>query len=266
MNRIDVKFRELKRSKKKAFIAFITAGYPSLAATGKLICELERSGVDIIELGVPFSDPLADGTTIQRASERSLKNGTRLLDIICLTKSIRRTCKIPIVLMSYFNPIYAYGLKRFVKDAHNSGVDGVIISDMPPEESGELSGYAAQYDFAMIFLAAPTSTAKRLALIAKASKGFIYYVSLTGVTGARKELPKDIAAGLRRIKTLTRKPLCVGFGISTPKQAEALSKIADGIIVGSAIVKVIEANIGSKNLVSRVGKFVKGFADICHKH
>lgn len=265
MNRIDAKFQELKREGKKAFIAFITAGDPSLSMTEKLIYGLERSGADIIELGVPFSDPLADGTTIQRASERALKNKTSLKNIIHLVRKSRRNLSLPIVLMSYFNPIYAYGLKKFVRDARLAGVDGVIVSDMPPEESGEFISHTKPYDFATIFLAAPTSTRRRLALISKSSKGFIYYVSLTGVTGARKDLPKDVANGLRRIKMLTRKPLCVGFGISTPKQTEALCKISDGVIVGSAIVKVIEANLKNRDLPLRFERFVKQFADVCHR-
>ena len=257
MNRIDKKFKELRKKRKKAFIAFIMAGDPSLSATKKLIFELEARSVDIIELGVPFSDPLADGLTIQRSSERALKNKVTLNSVCNLVKSVRSHTQIPIVFLTYYNLIHHYGLKRFIQKASLSGVDGIIIPDLPPEESKELCSYAKKKRFSIIHLAAPTSSKERLIKIATASKGFIYYVSLTGTTGARKELPKEISSDLRRLKRITKTPICVGFGISTPEQVKSISKSADGVIVGSAIIKVIEKNRKDKDLIKKVGTFVK---------
>ena len=257
MNRIERKFRELKEHKKKAFIAYITAGYPSLKMTEKIVLELERSGVDVIELGVPFSDPMADGLTIQRSSERALKRGATLKKILKCVKSIRSRCEIPIVLMSYLNPIYHYGVKRFIHDANHSGVDGVIFPDLPPDEADEILRHSNRMGFSVIFLASPTSTDDRLKIIARRSKGFIYYVSLTGVTGARKKLPPDIAAHIRKIKSYTVKPVCVGFGVSNARQKKEICSIADGVIVGSAIVDFISKNEKSKDLGRRVGRFIR---------
>jgi len=257
MNRIDKKFRELKKKRKKAFIAFIMAGDPSLSITKKLIFELEAQGVDIIEIGIPFSDPLADGPTIQRSSERALKNKITLNSVSNLVKNARLHTQIPIAFLTYYNLIHHYGLKAFIQKASSSGVDGVIIPDLPPEESKELRSIAKKKHFSIIHLLAPTSSRERIKKIANASKGFIYYVSLTGTTGARKKLPKEIPASLRRIKRMVRLPVCVGFGISTPEQVKVISRLADGVIVGSAIIKVIEKNRKNKNLTKKVGNFVK---------
>jgi tryptophan synthase alpha chain len=233
------------------------AGDPSVSITERLIFELEKSGADIIELGIPFSDPLADGPTIQRSSERALKNQVNINSVSNLVSNVRLKTEIPIIFLTYYNLVYQYGLKNFVQKAKSSGVDGVIIPDLPPEESEELRSVAQSKDFSLIHLAAPTSSEKRLKKIAGAATGFIYYVSLTGTTGARKKLPEEIFEGLRKIKRLVKKPVCVGFGISTPRQVKAISRLADGVIVGSAIIKLIENNIGKKNLVKRVGRFVQ---------
>ena len=257
MNRIDKKFKELKKRRKKAFIAFIMAGDPSLPITKKLVFELENNGADIIELGVPFSDPLADGHTIQRSSERALKRKTNIDSACTLVKDIRRKTQIPIVFLTYYNLIYHYGLKEFVKRAKTQGVDGVIIPDLPPEESLNLRKLAKEGDFSIIHLAAPTSSRERLRKISHASGGFIYYVSLTGTTGTREKLPKEIRGSLKKIKRITKKPVCVGFGISKLKQVRSISRLADGVIVGSAIIKVIEKNTGKKDLVKKVGRFVR---------
>ena len=257
MNRIDKKFKELKKRRKKAFVAFIMAGDPSIAITKKLVFELERQGADIIELGVAFSDPLADGPTIQRSSERALKKKVNL-DVVCrLVKEIRQKTQIPIAFLTYYNLLYHYGLERFAEKAKSSGVDGVIVPDLPPEESGELRRIAKKKGFSLIHLLAPTSSRQRIKMIANTSTGFIYYVSLTGTTGVRKELPKELSSSLRLIKRLTKKPVCVGFGISTPQQVKAVSRLTDGVIVGSAIIKMIEKNIGKQRLVENVGKFVR---------
>jgi len=257
MNRIEKKFKDLKKRHEKAFIAFIMAGDPTLGVTKKLIFELQENGADIIELGVPFSDPLADGPTIQRASERALKKKINIDSVCSLVKSLRLKTDIPIAFLTYYNLIHHYGLEKFVQKAKSSGVDGVIIPDLPPEESQKLRGVAKKKNLSIVHLAAPTSSKNRLKKIADASTGFIYYVSLTGTTGVRRELPEEIFSNLRKIKKITKKPVCVGFGISKREQIKAISRASDGVIVGSAIIKVIERNRGAKDLVKKVGKFVR---------
>ena len=266
MNRIDKKFIELKKNHgKKAFLAFVTAGDPDLKTTENIVIALARCGVDIMELGVPFSDPMADGPTIQKASERALKNKVSLEDILRLVKRLRKDTQLPLVLMSYYNPIFKYGTKRFVQDAVRVGVDGVIVPDLPPEEAGDLIDVSRKMDFATIFLLSPTSTKERIRLIARESTGFIYYVSLTGVTGAREKLPeRELFSNINEIKRYTTKPVCAGFGISKPEQARRLCRVSDGVIVGSAIVRLIEENIGKKSLIDRVERFVKRMADAVH--
>ena len=266
MSRIDKKFKELKEKRKKAFIVYITAGDPSLSRTEEITLALDRAGVDIIELGVPFSDPLADGPTIQQASQRSLKHGTNIGSIIKLIRSIRTRSEIPLALMSYYNPIYRYGLQRFIKDTKAAGVDGVIVPDLPPEEGGELIKSADRFDYSCIFLLAPTSTQERIMLVAKKSRGFIYYVSLTGVTGARNKLPKEIVSDVRKIKRISKKPVCVGFGVSRPRQVKKISRVADGVIVGSAVIKIIERNIGKRDLVKKVSSFVSRLVKALNGH
>lgn len=256
MSRIKDKFSELKRKKQKAFIVFITAGYPDLAATGELVVELERRGADIIELGVPFSDPMADGPVIQEASEASLRKKTNLGKILNLVKSLRRKVNIPICLMSYYNPIFCFGEEKFLRKAKSCGVDGLIIPDLPPEEAGGLFKPAAKYGIDIVCFIAPTTQKERMKYIARVSGGFIYYVSLTGTTGARKRLSSDLVANLKKIKSLTPKPVCVGFGISTPEQVRQAARISDGVIVGSAVVKKIKENINHPDLARRVGNFI----------
>jgi len=265
MNRIDALFSRLKKNRRKAFIVYIAAGDPSLGATEKLIVEFEKSGVDLIELGVPFSDPLADGPTIQKASQRALRQGVNLKAILKMARSVRKKTEIPLVFMTYYNPVYRYGVKKFVRDSKAAGIDGVIIPDLPPEEAKEIIDISRIENFATIFLAAPTSTKKRLKEIAAKTSGFIYYVSLMGVTGARKKLPGDIVKHVRGLKKITKKPVCVGFGISEPEQAKKISRLADGVIVGSAIIKVIEKNIGGKGLIEKVTRFVKSLERAVHK-
>ena len=258
MSRIREKFEELRRKGEKAFIAFITAGDPHLETTGLLVEEFEKRGVDIVELGVPFSDPIADGPTIQAASERALKNKVSLWDVLRLVKNVRKRVKIPLVLLTYYNPVYRYGLEKFTREAAKSGVDGVIIPDLPPEEGKELKAFARKTGLDTIFLIAPTSTPERMKLIAENSTGFIYYVSLTGVTGARDKLTQKVKPTLRKIHRLTKKPVAVGFGISSPRQVREIASFTEGVIVGSAIVKRIEKNREQKNLTRQVGNFVAG--------
>lgn len=264
MNRIDKKFKALRKNRQKAFIAYITAGDPDLGATARIVPALEGAGVDIIELGIPFSDPLADGPTIQAASKRALKNKAHLPGIFKMVRALRRKTEIPIAFMTYFNPVFRYGLEKFVNDCARSGVDGIIVPDLPHEEAAELIKLGRAKKVATIFLAAPTSTRDRVRNIIKDSSGFIYYVSLTGVTGARRNLPKELAAKIRSLKSMSAKPVCVGFGVSTPQQAKQIAAFADGVIIGSAIVKVIENNIGKKDLVEMVSKFARRLAYAIH--
>ena len=263
MNRIEVKFRELKKKRKTALIPFITAGDPDIKTTKELVLEMERRGADIIELGVPFSDPIADGPTIQEADIRSLKHKTSLSDVLNLVKELRKKTEVPIVLMTYYNLLYNYGIERFVTRAKRNGVDGVIAADLPIEEAGELKRYARRSNLDTIFLASPTSPPERLKLIAKETRGFVYYVSLTGVTGTREKLAEGLVPSLRRLKGLTKKPIAVGFGISKPEHIRKIRRYADGAVVGSAIISVIEKNPESKDLVKKVGDFVQRLAQAC---
>jgi tryptophan synthase alpha chain len=255
-NRIDQKFRELQTQKKKAFIAFLTAGDPDLKTTRELVLEFEKVGVDIVELGVPFSDPLADGPTIQAASQRALAKGVDLRQILAAVQDIRQVSQVPIALMTYYNPVYRYGEDRFIHEAKQRGVDGVIIPDLPPEEAGFFIRSAKEKDISTVFFLAPTTTDRRMKSIVEVSTGFVYYVSLTGVTGTDKGFSKDNAAKIRAAKKWTKTPVCVGFGVSTPEQVKALGKIADGVIVGSAIVQQIEKHRGAADLVQNVSRFV----------
>lgn len=257
MSRIGKKFAELKDNGGKALIAYIMAGDPSLEDTERLIIELEKAGADLIELGIPFSDPLADGPTIQKAAARALEQGVSLRDVIDLVKRVRKVSQVPIIFMSYYNPVFKYGEEKFVNDAVRAGVDGVIVPDLPPEEAGDLTGLARGKGLDTIFLLAPTSDDDRMKTVCKNSTGFIYYVSLTGVTGAREGVSKDIKGMIRKIKAHTENPVAVGFGISRPEQAKEISSWADGVIVGSAIVKVIEENIGKKTMAKKVHDFAK---------
>lgn len=262
MNRIDRTFKDLKARHKKAFIAYITAGDPDLAATGRLVRNMADSGVDIIELGVPFSDPVADGPTIQAASQRALAKGVTLRKILRMAGGLRAKFSVPIVLMTYYNPVLRYGLKKFFASCRSNGVDGVIVPDLPFEESAELVSEARTAGVATIFLVAPTSTPERVKKIARLSRGFIYYVSLTGVTGARRALPDDISSNIRRIRSFAGKPVAVGFGVSSPAQASALAGVADGVIVGSAIVNLVALRKGAAGRVSgfakRISKAIHG--------
>lgn len=256
MNRIDERFRRLRKSGERALMPYLTAGDPDLDTTRLLILEFEKRGADLIEIGVPFSDPLADGTTIQRASQRALLSGTTLPRILDMIRELRAECRLPLLLMSYVNPIFHFGFSRFAKEAAAAGVDGLIVPDLPPEEATELIEAAGAYDLHTIFLIAPTSRPERVRTIAAASKGFIYYVSLRGVTGARTGLSEDLETSLRMIRAETDLPLAVGFGVSTPEQVRMVSRVADGVIVGSAIVSLLEQTAGQADQLKRAGDFV----------
>ncbi len=261
MNRIDKKFEELRDRGKKAFISFITAGDPDIKATEQLCIAFEGVGVDIIEIGIPFSDPLADGPTIQSSSERALKNNISLDDIFRCVCRIRRRAQIPLVLMTYYNPVFRYGELRFISRAEETGVDGIIVPDLPPEEGGNLIRLARDADISTIFFISPTTIKQRMQTIVKVSTGFIYYVALTGVTGARDKIASDIVTHVKAIKQLTNKPVCVGFGISTSAHVKNICNFADGVIVGSAIVKHIESFSKYNNMIDKVSEFVRDLAD-----
>jgi tryptophan synthase alpha chain len=260
MNRIERVFKKLK-SKRAAFMPFIVAGDPDLKTTEVLVLKMGECGADIIELGVPFSDPLADGPTIQASSQRALKNGVNLKEIFCMVERLKGIST-PVALMTYFNPVFQHGLKSFAEDCHRSGIDGVIIPDLPPEEAGPWIKEAEPFKLDTIFLIAPTSPPTRVKLASRHSRGFLYYVSVTGVTGSRGKLPEGLEAAIGQIKKYSQKPVAVGFGISTPDQVKEASQIADGVIVGSAIVKLIEENLKQPDLVNRVGDFVASLAEV----
>ena len=257
MSRIQKRFEWLKSNSEKALVAFVTAGDPDLDTTRELFSAIEEGGADIIELGVPFSDPLADGPVIQAASQRSLKSGTTLKKIIQLVRDIRQSSQLPIVLMTSFNPVFVYGQEAFVKDAVEAGVDGVIIPDLPPEEAGEFDALAQAKALDVIYLLAPTSTPDRIEMVGTRSRGFIYYVSLTGVTGTRDSLAKGVEERVTRIKQATSLPVLIGFGISGPQQARAASKGSDGVIVGSAIVRMIEETPDPAERKEKLKDFVR---------
>jgi len=238
--RISKRFAELRANGELGIVAYITAGDPTLDATLKFVLALAEAGADVIELGVPFSDPLADGPTIQRASERALKSGATLTGVIDLVRRIRESSQVPVVLFSYYNPILQMGLEKFARAASEAGADGVLATDLTPEESADYRRILAAHHLDTIFLGAPTSTDERLAKIAAVSSGFLYLISRTGVTGAKDALPDDLPALIRRARAVTQLPIAVGFGISLPGHVSVLGRLADAAVIGSALVSEIE--------------------------
>lgn len=238
--RITRRFDELRRAGDLGLVAYLTAGDPTLQATERLVAALAEAGADVVELGVPFSDPLADGPTIQRASERALRSGTTLAGVLGLVRKLRQKTEVPLVLFSYFNPVLQMGLSTFAEEAAAAGADGVLITDLTPEEAGEYQHAVASRGLDTIFLAAPTSTDARLVRIAKSSTGFLYLISRMGVTGAREVLPEDLPALVRRARRVTSLPIAVGFGISLPGHVSILGGLADAAVVGSVLVEEIE--------------------------
>jgi tryptophan synthase alpha chain len=253
MNRIEAKFAQLRRAGQKAFVPFITAGDPDLETTLRLVIELERSGADVIELGVPFSDPMADGPVIQRASERALERCVSARDCIALVRRVREESEVPILLFSYFNPLLALGLEKLADSLRAAGVDGVLVTDLAPEEAAHFIGSMRAADIATVFLVAPTSTDERINLVTRVSTGFVYAVSRAGVTGARQSLSEAAAALVQRVKRFTDLPVAVGFGISTPDQVDEVWQTADAAVVGSRIVAEIERLAGDPAIVEKTG-------------
>ncbi len=287
MNRIAETFTALKRDHRRGFIPFITAGDPDLETTGELIIELARAGATLIELGVPFTDPMADGPVIQRASERALRHDFGIAEILQTVAEARQQTGVPIILFSYFNPLLQFslsesqgrtspsskrggtgleaglvhpntpGFDKLAREAKAAGIDGVLVTDLVPEEAGEFASVLREHDLDMIFLVAPTSTDERLQMVAELASGFIYAVSRAGVTGAREEVSVEAEKLVRRVRKFSDLPVAVGFGISKPEQVADVWRYADAAVVGSAIVKEIEQDLSSEDCVSRVGQFVR---------
>ncbi len=263
-NRLDDLFLRLRAEGRTAMVAYITGGDPTLAASAKLALAMEDAGVDILELGIPFSDPLADGATIQAAAGRALEAGASVSGILDLIREIRTTSQIPIVLFAYLNPVYVYGFEKFQLDAVEAGADGLLLLDLPPQEAARNAELAALKNLRSIRLIAPTTPAERLKEIADAAEGFIYYVSREGVTGEQTSLSGDIAERVETIRSLTKVPVAVGFGISNPEQAATVAGLADGVVVGSAIVRKIGEIGDVPELPSKIADFVRPIAEAVH--
>lgn len=257
MNRIRKTFSALKDRGEKALIAYIMAGDPSLKETRKLVSSLAASGADLVELGVPFSDPMADGPVIQRAASRAIGRGVTLRRVIETVRDIRLDTEIPIILMTYYNPILKYGERKFVKEAVKAGVDGVIVPDLIPDEADDFIGHARRFGLDTIFLLAPTSTPDRVRKVSAACTGFVYYVSMTGITGTHLSVSGEIGRRIRAVGRTSGLPVAVGFGVSKPEEAKAMARISDGVIVGSAIVRRIEAGKDVRPFVRSLKKGVK---------
>ncbi|MEX0802570.1 MAG: tryptophan synthase subunit alpha [Candidatus Binatia bacterium] len=256
MSRLQEKFAELKKRGEAALIPFVTAGDPDLKTTLKIMRALEAGGADCIELGIPFSDPTADGPTIQRASERALKNRITLGQILRMLRQFRSDSETPVILFGYFNPFFQHGLESFCRQAARAGADGVLCVDLPPEESAELKRWTDFEGMDLIFLLSPTSGADRVKLVARTGRGFIYYVSVTGVTGARRSFEDQLRQRVADVQRLTSLPVGVGFGISTPRQAAWIAEFADAAVIGSALVETIERANGSSAKAQAAGDFV----------
>ena len=257
MGRIENAFTNLKQHGRKGFIPFITAGDPDLATTEQILIELANAGATVIELGVPFSDPMADGPVIQRASERALKKSFGLDDLFDMVARARRQIETPIILFSYFNPLLQFGVKRLATTAKDAGIDGVLVTDMTPEESGAVEAELRANDLDMIFLVAPTSTDERLKLVAEHASGFVYAVSRAGVTGTRETVSAEAEKLVTRMRQFTSLPIAVGFGISNVEQVKDVQRYADAVVVGSAIVAEMERLSSAPDLAQRIGEFTR---------
>lgn len=260
-NRIDAVFDSLRSRGKKALITYITAGDPDIETTAALIAEMERCGVDIIELGIPHSDPLADGPVIQRASARALNNGLKIADVMNMVSSIRRFTQIPLIYLVYYNPVFKYGIKRFVEEAYHAGIDGVIIPDLPLEERSEVLGVTKRYGVHLIPLVAPTSH-ERIPRIVEDAGGFVYCVSTTGVTGEREKIQTDIKAYMGEVSRYTDMPRAIGFGISNRDTVLRLKDHCEGIIVGSAIVSLMEKARDKEEMIESIRRFIKNIKEV----
>ena len=257
MGRIEDAFNDLERRGKRGFIPFVTAGDPDLETTSQILIELAGAGATVIELGVPFSDPMADGPVIQRASERALKHGIGVGDILGVVAGVRRRIETPIILFSYFNPLLQFGLPRLAEEASAAGVDGVLVTDLSPEEAADFDTELRANDLDMIFLIAPTSTDARLNLVAQHARGFIYAVSRAGITGVQTSVSAEAERLVNRMRRFSSLPIAVGFGISNAEQVQDVQRYADAVVIGSAIVSEIERLQAAPDLAQQLGKFVK---------
>lgn len=265
MNRIDTVFKNHRDHGGRAMIFFVTAGYPDIATTETVIDALVEGGADLIELGIPFSDPIADGPTIQKSSYRALEGGVTVPDILEMASRVRqRHPELALLFFSAYNPVLHYGLKAFANKAAEVGADGLLIPDLPPEEAGELQAALAETDLSLVFLVSPMTSLDRARKVCEASTGFIYYVSSMGVTGARNELPAELVERVSAIKALTDKPVSVGFGVTRPDQARAIAAVSDGVIVGSALINLITENIGAPDLKDKVAAYARSLSDVAH--
>lgn len=260
MNRIEQRFAQLRRDGKKGFVVYIGAGDPNLAATRELALAFDKSGVDILELGVPFSDPLADGLVNQLAAQRGLESKTTPPKVLKTISEIRKKSEIPVVLYIYFNLIHKIGMENFIRNAAKAGVDGLLVLDLPPEESDNYEALMRKHGLCHIYLVAPTTPEERMEFIVKRGSGFIYYISREGVTGMQSKVASNLEEQVSKIRAHTKLPVAVGFGVSNPQQARLVAQNADAVVVGSAVVNQIAENGKSKDLVKRVGKFVKSLA------
>jgi tryptophan synthase alpha chain len=265
MSRIESVFKNVASKGEKALIAYVMAGDPTLMQTGQIILEMEKAGADLVEIGIPFSDPVADGPTIQKAAERALRQGVTLRSVLDLVLTLRRETKIPLILMTYCNPIFAFGIESFFKEAKGVGIDGLIVPDLPPEEAQAFIAHGRRHLIDLVFLVAPTTPPDRIQKIVKVGTGFIYYVPLTGVTGSKLTDKEAVRERIRQVKSMTDRPIAAGFGISTPEEAKEIAQVADGIIVGSALVRIIETAQNNPNyilsltaLVSSLKKSTRG--------
>lgn len=261
MNRIDRVFSELRENGKKALITYITAGDPDIEMTYRLVLEMKKAGADIVELGIPYSDPLADGPVIQRASARALKNGIKIPDIMRIVKSIRQVSEIPLIHLVYYNSVFKYGIQKFVEESYDAGIDGLIVPDLPLEERGEVYDILIRYDMHLIPLVAPTSH-ERIKKITENAGGFVYCVSITGVTGQREKIDTDIKNYMEEVAMYTHMPKAIGFGISSADMAAHLKNYCDGVIVGSAIVSEIERARDKEEMVRKVSEFVRNIKSV----
>ncbi len=257
MNRIDSTFRALRAQRRAALIPFLTAGDPDMGTTRELLRAAADSGADLIEIGVPFSDPTADGPVLQRSLEIGLRAGASLHRVLELVADFRRASEVPVVLYGYYNPIFHYGAQRFATDARRAGVDGLLVVDLPPEDADELLMWTKPADLHIIFLLAPTSGPERVRKIVRLARGFIYYVSVTGVTGVRPMLVESVRPAVERLRAATELPIGVGFGITTPEQAAAVAAFADAAVVGSAIMRVVDQHRDTPRVVPEVAAFIR---------
>ncbi len=264
MGRIEEKFCELRKKNRVALICYVTAGDPDIRLTEQIIRRIDISGADMVEIGVPFSDPMADGPVIQAASERALQNSTSVADVLDLVKRIRAVSDIPIILFGYYNPFFFYGPDRFAHDVRQAGADGVLVVDLPPEEAGELNICARREGLDLIFLLAPTSTEQRIKMVSQVASGFIYLVSITGVTGARPDMNYSLQDIVGKIRRYCNLPVGVGFGVSSAEQTKSIATFSDAVIVGSALVKIIEDGRDSEeDMLANISDFTQQLSNAC---